>query len=242
MNLVTKEIAAILLLSSFGLLYAQDGNANLTIQTNADSSGLFIDDNFIGVGNKFQIESKSGIHLIQIVQDLRIWNSEIIKDTINIKNSDELVLDYNFKSQKLINSIPQNARVYENDSLVGFTPILLGTTFNELKLEKLNYSSVIVTTEEISVGKIPELKFTGEQPKKQFYGSTMFYTLLGTAIALGGTTAYYKLKADDLYEEYKITGDPGLPDNIEHYDDQSAWTLIATELCIGAIIYFFLTD
>ena len=49
--------------------------------------------------------------------------------------------------------------------------------------------------------------------------------MLGTAIALGATTAYYKLEADDLYEEYKITGDPGLVDNIEHYDDQSAWNI-----------------
>ena len=66
--------------------------------------------------------------------------------------------------------------------------------------------------------------------------------MLGTAIALGAATAYYKFEADNLYEEYKITGDPGLIDNIDHYDDQSAGTLIAMEICVGAIIYFLLAD
>ena len=242
MNLLIKIIILIEFVSSFCFLHAQTNGGSLNIQTNVDSAGLFIDDKFIGIGNDFQVEIESGSHVLHLAESIRIWNAEVIKDTINITSSGSLNREYNFKSQVLINSIPENARVFETDSLVGFTPVLLEAGFSELKLEKPNYSSLLVTSEEISAGNIPELKFVGEQPSQQFYGSTLFYALLGSAIAFGATTAYNKLKADDLYDEYRITGDQGLIDNIEHYDNQSAWTLVAMELCIGAMIYFFLTN
>jgi hypothetical protein len=58
----------------------------------------------------------------------------------------------------------------------------------------------------------------------------------------GATTAYYKLEADDKFDEYKITGNPELVDEIDNYDLISAATLVALEVNIGLIIYFFLTD
>jgi hypothetical protein len=242
MNLVTKNILLLVAAYSFCILYAQDSLTILKVQTNVDSASLFIDGNFISVGNELQIEIEPGVHSIQIVEEMKKWNADIITDTIQIEKSRDLFLSYTFKNQSLLNSNPQDVYVFEKDSLVGFTPILLEAGFKELKLEKPDYKSIYITPEEISNGEIPELQFTGQPPEQQFYGSTMFYTLLGTAIALGATTVYNKLKADDLYEEYKFSGDLGLIDNIEHYDDQSAWTLIATELCIGAIIYFFLAE
>lgn len=242
MNLVIKNILILIVASTSSILNAQVDSTMLTVRTNVNSAGLFIDDKLSGVGKTIQVQVDSGIHLIQIVEDLKKWNAEIIYDTIIVKANDELILTYNFKSQVLLNTKPQDVYVFEKDSLIGFTPILLKEGYVDLKLEKPDYKSIYVTQNEISDDKIPELQFTGQPTDQQFYGSIMFYTLLGTAIALGVTTAYNKLKADDLYEEYKITGDKGLIDNIEHYDDQSAWTLIATELCIGAIIYFFLAE
>ncbi|HEY6436692.1 MAG TPA: hypothetical protein VIY47_08880 [Ignavibacteriaceae bacterium] len=242
MNLVTKIILLTIIVYAFCISSAQERFTILTIQTNVDSAGLFIDGNFISVGNEFQNELEQGIHSIQIVEELRKWNTEIITDTIRIEKSGELFRRYTFNNQSLLNSNPQDVYVFENDSLLGFTPIFLDAGFKELRLEKPNYKTINITPEEISNEEIPKLQFTGQPSDQQFYGSTMFYALLGTAIAFGATTVYNKLKADDLYEEYKISGDRGLIDNIEHYDDQSAWTLIATELCIGAIIYFFLAE
>ena len=240
MNLVTKIILLPIVVYSFCISYAQEGLTILAIQTNVDSAGLFIDDNFISVGRMFQIELEPGVHSIQIVEELKKWNAETITDTIQIEKSGELFLSYTFKDQSLLNSNPQDVYVFEKDSLVGFTPILLEAGFKELKLEKPDYKSIYITPEEISNGEMPELQFTGQPPEQQFYGSTLFKVLLGTVIALGATTAYYKLEADKLYEEYKITGDPGLVDNIDHYDGQSAGTFIAMEICVGALIYFFL--
>ncbi len=242
MNLSIKIQLLVLTLVIFFNAYAQDDKSTITIQTNVDSAALFIDENFIGVASKFQIEEKIGIHSLLLIDNLKRWNAETIEDTIVIKDTMELFLSYSFKSQTILNTNPQDVRVYENDSLIGFTPILLESGFKNLTLEKPDYTSLIVTSEEINKGQIPELRFDGEAPNKEFYGSTLFTVLLGTAIALGAATAYYKLEADDLYEKYKITGDPGLVDNIDHYDGQSAGTFIAMEICVGTLIYFFLTN
>ena len=242
MNLFIKYIWYVIFASSFCVLYAQESSNNLTINTSSENAGLFIDTNFIGVGSEFQIELEPGIYSIKIVEDLKIWNAEIITDTIQVENSEELILKYTFKEQTLLNTNPQDVYVFERDSLVGFTPILLEAGFKELKLDKPDYKSIYVTPKEISNEKIPELLFTGQPPKQQFYGSTLFTILLGTAIALGATTAYYKLEADDKFEEYKITGNPELVDEIDNYDLISAATLIALEVNLGLIIYFFLAE
>jgi len=242
MNLSIKiKLFAVILLISFST-YAQEDKTKINIQTNVDSAALFIDDNFIGVANKFQIEEKIGSHSLLLIDNLKRWDAQTIEDTIVIKDSKEFFLSYSFKSRTLLNTNPQDVRVYGSDSLIGFTPILLETGFKNLSLEKPDYTSLIVTSEEINKGQIPELRFDGEPPKKEFYGSTLFTVLLGTAIALGAATAYYKLEADDLYEEYRLTGDPGLVDNIDHYDNISAGTFIAMEICVGTLIYFFLAN
>ena len=242
MNLVTKEILAILFATSFCILYAQDTTLILTIQTNAENAALFFDDKFIGVGSEIQVETKPGIHLIQVVSNLKEWNAEIITDTINTEDSESLFLNYDFNAQLILNTIPQDVSVFERDSLVGFTPILLEESYNEIKLEKSYYQSIKVTQEEISKGKIPELLYTGHPPEQHFYGSTLFNILLGTAIALGATTAYYKLEADNKFDEYKITGNPELIDDVDKYDLLSGATLIALEVNFALIIYFFLAD
>ena len=179
MNLVTKIILLPIVVYSFCISYAQEGLTILAIQTNVDSAGLFIDDNFISVGRMFQIELEPGVHSIQIVEELKKWNAETITDTIQIEKSGELFLSYTFKDQSLLNSNPQDVYVFEKDSLVGFTPILLEAGFKELNLKKNDFKSMIVSQNEISNGQIPELDYLGKPPQKEFYGSTLFKVLLG---------------------------------------------------------------
>jgi len=242
MNLLNKITLIFVIIISVNNLNAQDDKTNIFIQTNVDSAGLFIDNNFIGVGNKFNVQKVAGIYTITLVENLSNWNAEVINDTIIVENKQEIFRNVNFKDEKLINTKPEDVRVFESDSLIGFTPLLLDNEFKNLTLEKPDYVNLSVIPEEISGGQIPELKFNGEPSKKEFYGSTLFSILLGTAIALGAASANYKLEADNLYEQYKISGDPGLVDNIDQYDGQSAGTFIAMEICIGALIYFFLAD
>ena len=146
------------------------------------------------------------------------------------------------KSKEIVNTIPEDVYVYEKDSLMGFTPALIETGFSKLELEKPDYSSISVTADIVESGTKPELKYIGEPPKEPFYGSALFTILLGTAIALGATTAYLKLEADDNFEQYLITGDPELLEQVDNYDVSSGATLVAFELNVALIIFLFLAE
>lgn len=66
--------------------------------------------------------------------------------------------------------------------------------------------------------------------------------LQGTAIALGVTTAYYKLEADKSFDEYQLTGDPAALEQTEKYDLISGITFVAMQIDFGFILYLFLSD
>ena len=242
MNLLNKIILNLVVILASISLYAQEDKSSIIIQTNVDSAGLFFDDEFIGMGNNFQVQKEKGIYTITLVENLDSWNAEIIIDTILVENNQEIFKTINFNNETLVNTEPEDVGVFESDSLIGFTPLLIEAGFKDLKLEKPFFTSEYITSTEISKGEIPQLDYIGQPPSKQFYGSTLFSILLGTAIALGATTAYLKLEADNTFEEYKITGDEGLIEKVNHYDSISAVTFVAMEINVGFLIYFFLSN
>ena len=61
-------------------------------------------------------------------------------------------------------------------------------------------------------------------------------------VALGATTAFFKLKADNRYDEYRQSGDPSLLDQTNRLDLVSGITFVALQINFGLIIYFFLVD
>lgn len=231
-----------LIISCNYFLLAQDCNAKLSVQTDIEDASLFIDDIFISEGNNFQVELELGFHSIRMVEGFRNWNAKIIADTIIVNDCDEIYLDFKFRSEKLLDTNPQDVYVFEDDSLIGFTPVWLEAGFKELKLEKPDYLSVSITPQEISSGEKPELLFIGEPKSVNFYGSTLFKVLIGTALAFGATTAYFKLQADQQFDEYIITGNPELLDQVNHYDVVSGVTFVALQINFGLIIYLFLSE
>jgi hypothetical protein len=240
MSLLTEFFIFVFIYSA--VLSAQDCRATISLQTNNKNSALFIDDKFFAKGENIVIELDTGNYKIRIIEDLKKWNAEIISDTLRIVDCNKVSLNCNFKNKTIIDSNPQDVYVNNGDSLLGFTPILVDKNFVELYLSKPGYSNKIVSTEEVNSGNKPELTFLGEVKDESFYNTTLFKVLVGTAIALGATTAYYKLEADKKFDEYQVTGDPGLLDQTDRYDIVSGISFVALQINVGLIIYFFLSD
>ncbi|MGB5287753.1 MAG: hypothetical protein WBQ32_06810 [Ignavibacteriaceae bacterium] len=219
----------------------QDCKAKVSIQTDVDDAKLFIDDIFVDDGNNFITELDSGLHIIQITENLWKWNSDSIRDTINILDCSDVNLIYSFKEIILLDTDPQDAYVFKNDSLIGFTPLLLEQGQGEYILKKPDYSTKTINFEEISAGEKPELKFLGHEKNESFYNTTLFKVLVGTALALGATTAYYKLEADKKFDEYQITGNPDLLEQTDRYDVVSGVTFVALQINFGLILYLLLS-
>jgi len=240
MNLLIKMLFTVILFQT--AICAQNCKARIFIRTDVERAKLFIDDNFISEGNNFELELEPGIYKIDMIQDFKKWDAGRIEDSLYIKDCSDLSFSFNLNNKLLIDSSPQNVYVRESDSVIGYTPMLIDHDFQTLKLQKPGYEEKLVSQEQIAAGIKPDLQFIGQMKGESFYESTLFKLLIGTAIALGATTAYYKLEADKIFDEYQITGDPALLDQTDKYDLISGITFVALQIDFGLILYLFLTD
>ncbi|MBT8391742.1 MAG: hypothetical protein HKO83_03205 [Ignavibacteriaceae bacterium] len=242
MNLLNKTILGVFILVSTQQSLSQDCKATLKINSDREDIKIFINENLLGSGNNFQAEIELGNHIINIVENSIKWNSKFFTDTIEVKDCSEISLSYSFEDDFLLNTDPQNAYVFRGDSLIGYTPLLLRSNFESFSLQKPEYRSEEINLSEIKTNEKIKLDFIGEEDGESFYESTIFKILIGTAIALGASTAYFKLEADKRFDEYKVTGDPELLSQTDRLDIISGATFVALQINFGLIIYLFLSD
>lgn len=221
---------------------AQDCKADVVIHTNLENAEVFLNDSLKQIGKDFHLKLEPGTHIITLCSNSRVWNSALIIDTLEISDCSSISFTYNFKSRVFLDSNPQNVYVIQSDSITGFTPLWLEDNFQSLLLKKPDFTEVTLSHNEIVLGIKPELKFIGENKSESFYESALFKVLTGTLIALGATTAYYKLEADRTFDEYQFTGDPALQEQTEKYDLISGATFVALQINFGMMLYFFLAD
>lgn len=242
MNLLTKILFSFLLILLFKQSFAQGCKATLYINSDLDEINIFINEVFAGETNNFQTEIELGNYIVTVTENSKKWNAKSFSDTINVTDCSEITLNYSFKDEVLLDTEPQNVYVFRNDSLLGYTPLLVRSNFKSLLLKKPDYSSRKITFDEFNANDKIKLDFIGEENDGSFYESTIFKILAGTAVALGAATAYFKLEADNRFDEYKVTGDPDLLNQTDRLDVISGVSFVALQINFGLIIYLFLSD
>ena len=142
----------------------------------------------------------------------------------------------------LLNSSPQDAYVFYNDSLIGNTPLFVQNSFRNLTLRKSGYDDINILFDDITPSKIFPMIYNGQEKEKSFFEKDIFKILTAGIIVLGGTTAYFKLKADNKFEEYEFSGNSNLLDDTRKYDLISGITFTALQINFGLLLYYFLTE
>lgn len=243
MNLLNKIFLSALLFMLFtAVLSAQNCSAELIIDSDIEAVEIFVNDSSVGIGKHLEIKLEKGDYTITANENSDRWDARSFTDTLHITSCDTIILNYNFRSKVLLDTDPQNVYVFENDSLIGFTPLLIPTNLEKLNLQKPNYLEKEIFHDEIySLQKI-KLDFIGKNNEESFFEGTLFKVLVGSAVLLGASTAYIKLEADKKFDEYLITGDQALLDKTNQFDVISGVTFVAMQINFGLIIYLFLTD
>ena len=223
-------------------VFPQDCEVHLKIISDIENVHIFIDDSLAGTGKNVSVIVSKGKHKIIALENSDRWDAKTYIDSLNITNCNDTTLQYFFRDEVLLNTVPQDAYVFSNDSLIGYTPLLIPTELKDIRLEKNGFESKKISYSDFGINKPVKLNYTGEYDDGNFFDKTLFRILIGTMIALGAATAYFKLDADDKFAEYKITGDPALLEQTNNLDTVSAITFVALQLNFGAIVYFFLVD
>jgi hypothetical protein len=141
-----------------------------------------------------------------------------------------------------LNSAPQDAYVYKNDSLVGHTPLFLDSRIGIIRLEKPGYKAVDFNPRLNKNNALVELKFEYPVNEENFYRKPVFKIITGSVVVLGAVSAYFKLKADRHYENYRNSGSRSELNSTRKYDLISGLSFGALQINLGILIYHFLKD
>jgi hypothetical protein len=175
------------------------------------------------------------------------------------QDKDSLTIDYNY-----INSIPQNASVYLNDSLAGETPFrFINHAFDSstglvitIKLEGYFDYSFNVAKEDLPLNKIiklipmNKLSLKNNSPVREnnndfFKSPRKVVPIVVTSVITAGSgvlSYYFKKIANDRYDEYLATGNQKKFDETKKYDLYSGLCLAAFQIGLAVFIYFLLVD
>lgn len=195
-------------------LSAQDCKSELSITSDFDMVNIFINDSLVSTNGNFNTELKIGVYVIIADEVSDRWNSKTFIDTLQIDDCTKRELKFFFRTGNNSIEVDQNS----ND-------------FNFQKkyfLSDSAYKNFDLT--------IPSFK------KEKFIESTLFKVLTGSAVLLGGVTAYYKIKADKYFDEYLSTRDKSKLDKTKKYDLISGVTLTAFQINFGYILIRFLLE
>ena len=241
MSLFIKILFALIIYIAVNV-FPQDCEANLKIISDIENVNVFIDDSLAGMGKNINVILSKGRHKIVALENSDRWDAKTFIDSLNITDCNDITLQYNFNKIVLLNTEPQNVYVFSNDSLIGYTPLLIPMELNNIRLEKNGFESKIISYSDFGINDPVKLNYVGEYDDGNFFDKTLFKILVGTMVVLGATTAYLKLEADDKFDQYQITGDKALLDKTNRLDTISAVTFVALQINFGAIIYLFLVD
>ena len=177
------------------------------------------------------------------VLSLEIFAQETNSTLLNSINLDSLKSDLIIPEKEvLLNSSPQDAYVFYKDSLIGNTPLFVQKSFSKLTLRKSGYDDTSILFDNIVPGKTVPMNFNGQEKEKSFFEKDIFKILTAGIVVLGGTTAYFKLKADNKFEEYEFSGNSELLDETRKYDLISGITFTALQINFGLLLYYFLIE
>lgn len=241
-KMLIRAMLTIFLAVPFFTLQAQDCTSLLNISTGDSSSVIYLNDSYLGSG-RISREVKKGKYKILIKDEARKWGAQEIVDSISINECGKTEnLEYSFKKTVYLRTIPDNAEVYFRDSLLGSTPLSIYRTVPQVEIRKTNYKPVFLTAEDLAQNPLIDLDFMGKRAPESFFKTNLFKILVGSAIALGTTAVYYKLKANKTYDQYNETKESTLMDKTNRYDLYSGIAFGALQVNFGALIYFFFVN
>ncbi len=235
-----NSFIAILLSLVFTISVFPQKSYSISVKTNSGKAMIFIDGEFAG-NHSVDTEIAGGFHEVFVTQRGRAWNAEKFIDTVLVNQNNSVIeLNYEFSKLFFVNSIPQNCKVMNNESLLAYTPTIIASKYDSLTLSKKNHIPVTLKFSDIPEVSTVKLDFSGVAKKEHFVDTPWFKVLIGSAVALGATAAYYKIQADQKYDKYNETHDRSLLDDIDRLDLYSGIAFGLLQVNFGYLIYEFI--
>jgi len=215
---------------------------------------VFVDTIYIGTTPIENFIVTNGIHLVRYIHpDNMNWLYPAVVETVVINSREHIDKMVDFSHRCIVRSEPYGACVQYRDSILGTTPLILSVTSEIylIKLSKRGFKDEItplsISGGEISVklepvegSEVSQTSFLAT--KKQLEFSSSAYIATGAAVLSGATAAYFKIRADRFYEDYRRTNSGTTLDKVRRLDTISGISLAATEISLFILSYYLLSQ
>jgi hypothetical protein len=228
------------------------GSSRIAVTSDPPGAILYLDSVNIGTSPVRDLAIFPGHHTLRCMSAERdVWPAAVTAETLVVRPGDTVHCHCVLPRVYHVASDPGGAEIFLGDSIVAVTPAFLTDRYrgrplfvraagHEEELLVLPESSGVVyvrlrpdpTGKELPPG--PLITESQQQDMLPVYLSS------GTAILSGVAAAYFKIKADSYYNDYRESGDPALLDRVHRYDTISGVSLVVSQVSIGALAYLLL--
>ncbi|MFQ6618922.1 MAG: PEGA domain-containing protein [Fidelibacterota bacterium] len=228
-------------------------NGYINVKGRVEGLKVFIDGSFAGNTPLENFALTSGFHRIVVKNPhLYLWNAEDWVKDIYVVADSILSFEIDFKKHHLINSTPYSSSVYLNGRMVGLTPLYLNLKKGDkIKVKKGGYIEREITADSILGKSLVDLKLLTEMDNRFVSGKIgvvgkgknkyiTYSSLLFTAFT-GFSSAYFKIKADNAYSNYKRSITPwSISEYFNRTKKYDRYSLTAFVLFEGGFIFSML--
>ncbi len=227
--------------------FSQDEN-NYSLKLRSDQRvSIYINSIFISEGISFDTTLKSGSYNFSFsFSEGTIWPSLVLDTVINL--SCDTVIHISAPVKIRITSNPDDAKVFHNSKLYGYTPgtfILrdyLSKDSSIITLQKGGYLSSGIPMKSDTASKTYHVNLIpdGQNDNHSFINRNLKYFILGSAAIFGGLSSYFKQVANDYYLGNSSSEE--VMNKVRRYDNLSAAFSVLLQIDFGILIYLLLTE
>ena len=239
--------AAFLLIALRGTVFPQDlQGARLTVTAPVAGLRIYLDSVSLGTTPADSLPIPAGAAVLRVFPaDGKSWSGPILEESLRVLQGDHVVRQVVLPRILRITSEPYGARVYAGDSLAGTTPMLLdagaGAAMVRLSLDGYE-DAVMPLSGDLHAMLVPVSGTPGTALSSEpLRGMGPMYLTGGGAIVAGAAAAYFKIKADAAYADYRQSGDAAKLDDVRRLDLLSGISLAVGELSLFALTYQLLS-
>lgn len=208
---------------------------------------------FIGTTPLIGYSLQPGIHVLHFKPtEYSKWTIPAKPESLNVLPGDSLFRSIETPVLYSITSEPYGAIVSDGDSVLGSTPtsLWLPAELKSVRLSKTGYeeSEVLLVRKSADIHEI--LKSKGDlDPMNQSAAhiesrdrnNLPVYSVAAVAVVSGVISAFFKIRADGFYDDYRRTGNSEHLSQIHSYDRISGISLAVEEVSLATLAYLLLT-
>ena len=225
--------------------------ATISIHSATEGVRVYIDSQFVGTVPFDSLSIAAGLHVLRFVHPQTVqWLRTTIEETLSLHAREHISRTIVFPETSFIISEPYGAIVRINGTIVGETPLYFSQNeiltfvtlskngYCEMTIPFSNSMSVVLQPLDSSPTAIGTTTMSPFLSENQSKSSLPVYLTTAATIVAGAAAAYFKIKADNAYGDYRRNGDLNSLEIVHRNDRASGISLVICEVNLLALTYF----